>query len=182
MATIQYLTTVQFDFGAIDLLAAEMQRIGMRKPLFVTDRGVRNAGLLERALRAARLDERDVAVFDQTPPNPTEDGRGGGDGAVCAERLRRRHRRSAAVPPIDLAKATALLATHPAPLGQYAAVEGGLAHASPRKVAPLVAIPTTAGTGSEVGRGSVIVMRSTGASSGCSARTCCRRWPSATRT
>ena len=60
---------------------------------------------------------------------------------------------------IDLGKATALLATHTEPLQTYAAVEGGAARISDQ-VAPLVAIPTTAGTGSEVGRGSVIVMES----------------------
>jgi len=99
-----------------------------------------------------------AVVYDETPPNPTEDAvlaatevfrEGDCDGVVAL----------GGGSAIDLGKAVALLATHPAPLQQYAAVEGGAARIT-AKVAPLVAIPTTAGTGSEVGRGSVIVMGS----------------------
>lgn len=157
MATINYLTTVQFDHGAAAKLAEELARLGIRRPLVVTDAGVRAAGLLGRVLE--QLGAGFAAVtFDQTPPNPTEDAvlaasavyvEKGCDGLIGL----------GGGSPIDLAKATALLVTHEGPLEQYAAVEGGAAKITSR-VAPVVAIPTTAGTGSEVGRGSVIVMRS----------------------
>ena len=70
MATILYLTQIQFEFGAIRLLASECERVGIRRPLIVTDAGVRAAGVLQKALDA--LPGWPVTVFDQTPPNPTE--------------------------------------------------------------------------------------------------------------
>lgn len=156
MATINYLTTIQFDFGAVKLLPAELERLGIRRPLLVTDKGVRAAGLLGRVIET--LGASPAVVYDETPPNPTEDA------VLAATKVFREGDCDGVVAlgggsAIDLGKAVALLATHPAPLQQYAAVEGGAARIT-AKVAPLVAIPTTAGTGSEVGRGSVIVMGS----------------------
>ena len=58
---------------------------------------------------------------------------------------------------IDLAKGVAIAATHPGPLTTYATIEGGSARISER-VAPLIAIPTTAGTGSEVARGAIVIV------------------------
>jgi alcohol dehydrogenase class IV len=154
MATINYLTTVQFDYGAVKLVGAECKRLGITRPLLVTDRGIRDSGLLDRVLQ--QLEGAAHAVYDGTPANPTEAA------VLQALDVYRRHDANGLIAlgggsSIDLGKAVALLATHPAPLVQYAAVEGG----APRigaAVAPLIAIPTTAGTGSEVGRGSVIVL------------------------
>lgn len=156
MATINYLTTIQFDFGAVKLLPAELERLGIRRPLLVTDKGVRAAGLLGRVIET--LGASPAVIYDETPPNPTEDA------VLAATELFREGACDGIVAlgggsAIDLGKAVALLATHPSPLQQYAAVEGGAARIT-AKVAPLIAIPTTAGTGSEVGRGSVIVMGS----------------------
>ena len=156
MATITYLTTIQFDFGALRLLPAELQRLGIRRPLLVTDRGVVGAGLAARVLESIGTAAQ-ATLWDGTPPNPTEDAvmtaaqaytEAGCDGLVAL----------GGGSSMDLAKAVALITTHPGPLLQYAAVEGGVSRITPA-VAPLIAIPTTAGTGSEVGRGSVIVMR-----------------------
>jgi alcohol dehydrogenase class IV len=60
--------------------------------------------------------------------------------------------------PIDLAKGVALLSTHEGPLEQYAAILGGIPKIT-SAVAPLIAVPTTAGTGSEVGRAALITLR-----------------------
>src|ERR1700675_951882 len=148
MALINYITQVQLDFGALALLAQELERAGITKPLVVTDAGVRAAGLLDRTVAA--LGGRAHAVFDQTPSNPTERAvraaaelyrSVGCDGLVAI----------GGGSSIDLAKGVAIAATHPGPLTTYATIEGGSARISER-VAPLIAIPTTAGTGSEVAR------------------------------
>ena len=155
MATINYLTTVQFDFGAVKLVASECKRLGIARPLIVTDKGIRASGLLDR-LRANLAPDLGFEVYDETPPNPTE-------AAVLQALSRYRQAQANGIVAIgggsslDLGKAVALLATHPGPLAQYAAVEGGAPKIT-AAVAPLIAIPTTAGTGSEVGRGSVIVL------------------------
>lgn len=154
MAFIYYVTQIQFDFGAIKLLKQECQRVGISKPLVVTDAGVRAAGVLQKALDA--LEGLPHAVFDQTPSNPTEAAvraaaqiyrTQGCDGLVAV----------GGGSAIDCAKGVAIAATHEGPLTHYATIEGG----SPRitdKVAPLIAVPTTSGTGSEVARGAIIIV------------------------
>jgi len=154
MALITYLTRIQFDFGALALLADELGLIGVRRPLLVTDKGVVASGIAERVLAALPRDAA-AAVYDGTPANPTERA------VLAALDAWRAHDADGLIAvgggsSMDLAKAVAVLATHPAPLVQYAAIEGGMPRITAR-VAPVVAIPTTAGTGSEVGRGAVIV-------------------------
>lgn len=155
MALITYLTTIQFDFGAIACLESELPRLGIRRPLVVTDRGVIAAGLLER-VRAALPGNMPAAVYDGTPENPTERAvldalalyrAEGCDGLIAL----------GGGSAMDLAKAVGVLARHPEPLSRYMAVLGGGPRITP-DVAPVVAIPTTAGTGSEVGRGAVIIL------------------------
>ena len=154
MAVINYITTVQFDFGAITLLPQECERVGIRRPLVVTDPGVRAAGVLDRVTE--QLDASGFEIFDRTPSNPTESA------VRDAVEAYRAHNSDGVIAvgggsSIDLAKATALAATHEGSLATYAAVEGGTARITPR-VAPVIAVPTTAGTGSEVGRGAIIIL------------------------
>ncbi|MDP4609151.1 MAG: iron-containing alcohol dehydrogenase, partial [Burkholderiaceae bacterium] len=70
MALIKYITDIEFDCGAISQLARSCEAHGITKPLLVTDAGIRAAGLLDTVL--AQLKDLPVAVFDQTPSNPTE--------------------------------------------------------------------------------------------------------------
>ncbi|MFT4196186.1 iron-containing alcohol dehydrogenase [Ottowia sp.] len=155
MALILYLTQIEFDFGALAQLGAHCERVGIHRPLVVTDAGVRAAGLLAPVEQA--LGGRPHAVFDATPSNPTEAAvraaaevyrAEGCDGLIAL----------GGGSAIDCAKGVAIAATHPGPLATYATIEGG----SPKitdKVSPLIAIPTTAGTGSEVARGAIVIVQ-----------------------
>ena len=154
MARIHYLTQIDIDPGVVRQLRDECARTGMRRPLVVTDVGVRAAGVLQQALNA--LGDLPHAVFDGTPSNPTEAAvraavavlrREGCDGLVAV----------GGGSSIDLAKGVAIAATHEGPLAAYATIEGGSAKITER-VLPLIAVPTTAGTGSEVARGAIVIV------------------------
>jgi len=155
MALINYITQVQFDYGALALLQQECDRIGIRKPLIVTDMGIRNAGILDKVVAQLKGGAQ-VAVFDQTPPNPNETAvraavklfrDGACDGIIAV----------GGGSSIDLAKGVAVCGTHEGTLKSFALIEGGLANIT-AKTAPVIAIPTTAGTGSEVGRGAILIL------------------------
>lgn len=155
MALINYITQVQFDFGALSLLQQECDRIGIRRPMIVTDAGIKAAGIVDRVL-AQLNNAASVAVFDQTPPNPNEAAvraaadiyrEGAFDGVIAV----------GGGSSIDLAKGVAVLATHTGALKTFAAIEGGVARIT-SATAPVLAIPTTAGTGSEVGRGAILIL------------------------
>ncbi len=154
MARILYITQIDIDDGAVRLLPEECHRAGMKRPLVVTDAGVRAAGVLDKALAA--LGDLPHAVFDQTPSNPTE----AAVRAACAVYKAEGCDGLVAVgggSSIDLAKGVAIAATHEGPLKTYATIEGGSPKITDR-VAPLIAVPTTAGTGSEVARGAIVIV------------------------
>ncbi len=70
MAYIYYVTHIQFDHGAISTLKAECERVGIQRPMIVTDKGVRAAGIVDKAIAA--LGMKPSAVFDDVPSNPNE--------------------------------------------------------------------------------------------------------------
>ena len=154
MAQILYITNILIDFGALAQLAAECERVGIRRPLIVTDAGVKAAGLLDKV--QAAMPELSYTVFADTPSNPTEAAvraavdayrQGSCDGLVAL----------GGGSAIDCAKGVAIASSHEGPLKTYATIEGG----SPRitdQVPPLIAVPTTAGTGSEVARGAIVIV------------------------
>ena len=154
MAFIFYLTHIHIGGDALLQLKSECERIGIKRPLIVSDKGVVAAGIVERV--TATLIGMHCLVFDDTPSNPTE---------AMARRAADLYRDSGcdgmiAVgggSSIDLAKAAAILATHPGELKTYATIEGGSARIT-AAAAPVIAVPTTSGTGSEVARGSIVIL------------------------
>jgi 4-hydroxybutyrate dehydrogenase len=154
MAYIYYVTHIQFDHGALALLKAECDRVGISRPLIVTDAGVRAAGIVDKA--SAALGTLPYSIFDGVPSNPTEAAVRAGvlaykaglcDGLVAV----------GGGSAIDCAKGIAILATHDGELKTYATIEGG----SPKitdAVCPIIAVPTTSGTGSEVARGAILIV------------------------
>ncbi len=105
--------------------------------------------------RVASLLEQAHVIYDETPANPTEDA------VIAAHRLYVASGCDGIIglgggSALDLAKAVRLLTGHEGPLAQYTLVAGGVSRIHGR-ICPLIAIPTTAGTGSEVGRAAVII-------------------------
>lgn len=152
MASIQYLTAIEFEAGAVQHLAKVVRAHAIGRPLLVTDPGIAASPLLQR-IRDLLCDF-PATEFLATPANPTEES------VIAASRLYMEGRCDGVIAlgggsPIDLAKAVSLLATHGGALEDFALIRGGLARITPA-VAPVIAVPTTAGTGSEVGRGALI--------------------------
>lgn len=150
MNPLIHLPRVHLDFGARAALPMELVLLGIKRPLFVTDAGVARCGAFAR-VRDSLPPHMASACFDAIPENPTIAGvegafavyRGEGcDGVVAVG--------GGSV--IDSAKAVALLARHPEPLTHYLGHPERITAA----IAPLVAVPTTAGTGSEASRGAGI--------------------------
>ena len=153
MSTILYLTQIEFGAGARATLPKALGEIGINRPLIVSDHGISNAGLLDKALGDAATG---APRFLDTPTNPTEMA------VAAALALYRAEKCDGIVAvgggsPIDLAKGVALLATHPGPLETYAAIYGGVAKIA-ASVAPVIAMATTAGTGAEVGRAALLTL------------------------
>ena len=158
MAQIFYLTHIQIDFGVLATLASECDKANIKRPLIVTDPGIKSVGILQktRDVLLGQSDIQQVAVFDQTPANPNE--------AAIRSAVQVYHANQCdglialgGGSSIDCAKGVAILATHEGALKTYATIEGG----SPKitaAVSPIIAVPTTAGTGSEVARGAILIV------------------------
>ena len=154
MALINYITPIQFDAGAIAELPAEMERVGITRPLVVTDKGIASTPILETV--TSRIGGNGMTLYDGTDENPSEgnleDALGlykeaGCDGIIAV----------GGGSPMDLAKAVALLATQGGNFSDYEVKTGG--SAAIKRVLPHIAIPTAAGTGAEIGRACVLTTK-----------------------
>lgn len=154
MPVLSFLTTTHFDHGAISQLQKTLDRKNIKRPLIATDKGIVAAGILDTVVRA--MDAGATApVFDDTPGNPTERAvmaalkvyeAEGCDGVIAL----------GGGSAMDLGKTVALLAGSGGPLSQFDPLRGG--NKLVKKLAPVIAVPTTSGTGSEVSLGMVIIM------------------------
>jgi alcohol dehydrogenase class IV len=145
-------TTIHFGPGARALVAEDLKTQGVKRPLIVTDRGIATLPMLKGFI--AQLPGLDVGVFSEIWGNPV---RSQVDQGVAAYKA---HRADAVIglgggAALDVAKAVALMAVHPGEVLEYA-WDHPQVRAIERELPYFVALPTTAGTGSEVGRSSVI--------------------------
>jgi alcohol dehydrogenase class IV len=154
MGLINYVTRVQFGFGELATLKDELALAGIHRPFVVTDKGVRALGIIDKMKQA--MGKEPVGIYDETPGNPNE-------AAVrAATGLFKQTEADGIVAvgggsALDLAKAVAILAAHGGALKTYALIEGGLDKITPETF-PTIAIPTTSGTGSEVGRAAIVIL------------------------
>lgn len=153
MAQMNFLTQCTFDFGAIAQLPRILKANGVSRPFIVTDAGLKSNGLLDTLLAA--LGEPPAGVFTDTPPNPTESASNaaanayrssGADGIIAF----------GGGSSMDLAKAMGLMVTHEGPFERLGGSKRGMKFIT--KIPPLIAVPTTAGTGSEVSPGAVVIL------------------------
>jgi 4-hydroxybutyrate dehydrogenase len=146
--------------GALSRLCAHVTRLGIKRPLVVTDPGVVKAGVAQRIYAELERADLPFARFEEVQANPTDQDadrglaayrKGGCDGIIAL----------GGGSSLDAAKLVQVLTTHEPPLSRYDDAKGGDQYVKD-DMPPLIAIPTTAGTGSEVGRSGVATLPDTG--------------------
>jgi len=155
-ANWSYPTAVRFGAGRISELAESCTAAGIKKPLLVTDRGLAELDVTKKALAVLTDAGLDAAVFADVDPNPSDKNvesgvkayrDGGYDGVVAF----------GGGSGLDLGKSVAFMAGQTRPLWDFEDIGDWWTRANADAIAPVIAVPTTAGTGSEVGRASVIL-------------------------
>ncbi|WP_270729790.1 iron-containing alcohol dehydrogenase [Shimia sp. Alg240-R146] len=154
-ANWSYPTAVRFGAGRISEIADACAAAGISKPLLITDRGLADMDITTRTLDFLEAAGLGRAIFADVDPNPNEKNAeagvkafndGGHDGVVAF----------GGGSGLDLGKLVAFLAGQTRPLWDFEDIGDWWTRADSDAIAPIVAVPTTAGTGSEVGRASVI--------------------------
>ena len=155
-----YPTQVRFGVGRIAELAEACKAAGMKRPLLITDPGLAKLPMVRDAVAANKAAGLPTGLFAEVKSNPVgrnvEDGlaacrAGGHDGIVAF----------GGGSALDAAKAVALMVGQKRPMWDFEDVGDNWKRVDPAGIAPVVAVPTTSGTGSEVGRASVIVDEAT---------------------
>ncbi len=154
-ANWSYPNPIRFGAGRISEIGDACRAAGISKPLLVTDKGLATNQITTRTLDLLDNAGLSAALFAEVDPNPTdrnaEDGvaayrEGGFDGVIAF----------GGGSGLDLAKTVAFMSGQTRPIWDFEDIGDWWTRADPDGIAPVVAVPTTAGTGSEVGRASVI--------------------------
>lgn len=154
-ANWSYPTAIRFGAGRISEIAEACMAAGITKPLLITDRGLAGMDITQRTLDLIDAAGLGRAMFSDVDPNPTEVNaqagvavyrEGGHDGVIAF----------GGGSGLDLGKVVAFLAGQSRPIWDFEDIGDWWTRADADAIAPIVAVPTTAGTGSEVGRASVI--------------------------
>ena len=150
-----YPTAIWFGAGRIVELAEACRHVGIKKPLLVTDKGLANLPITQNVLASLTAAGFDAALFAEVDPNPTEINMeaglvayktGGYDGVIAF----------GGGSSLDLGKVIAFMVGQTLPVWNFEDIGDWWTRANADTIAPIIAVPTTAGTGSEVGRASVI--------------------------
>jgi 4-hydroxybutyrate dehydrogenase len=155
LSTFSFPTTIVFGAGTVQRLPGELKKRSVRRPLLVTDAGIERTAVFQRVRQLVP----EASVFSKVDPNPTEqnvlDGAAAYKQASCDGIIA-----LGGGSPLDAAKAIRLLATHSGALAEYDDLLDGSDRIS-SNLPPYIAIATTSGTGSEVGRSAVITIKAT---------------------
>ncbi|WP_265516685.1 iron-containing alcohol dehydrogenase [Nitratireductor luteus] len=154
-ANWSYPTSIRFGAGRVKELAEACKAAGMSRPLLVTDKGLAPLPITSQALAVLGDAGLGAAMFSDVDPNPDENNlaagikifnEGGHDGVVAF----------GGGSGLDLGKLVAFMAGQTRPVWDFEDIGDWWTRADAAKIAPIVAVPTTAGTGSEVGRAGVL--------------------------
>ncbi|MEO5807377.1 iron-containing alcohol dehydrogenase [Devosia sp.] len=159
-ANWNYPTAIKFGPGRIAELSDALKTAGISKPLLVTDAGLVNLPVTQNTIKLLKDAGYEVGVFADVKPNPisanvnagVEVLRAGGHDGVIA---------FGGGSGLDVGKAIAFMAGQTRPMWDFEDIGDWWTRADPKGIFPIVAVPTTAGTGSEVGRASVITDETT---------------------
>ena len=159
-ANWSYPTSIRFGSGRISELADACRTAGMDRPLLVTDAGLAELPITKRALDLLKVAGLPAAMFSNVQSNPVDSNVEAGIAAFRAGN----HDGVVAFgggSGLDTGKVIAFMAGQTRPLWDFEDIGDWWTRAAADEIAPIVAVPTTAGTGSEVGRAGVITQEAT---------------------